>query len=140
MNTKLIARTFLAAAILIAAHTLISAQGVSMGAQSSEDVIVRWNRVLTETVRIPGMHPATVMQVRSFAMMHGAMFDAVNSIDGTHTALLVDVPGYKNASIEAAAAQAAHDVLIGLYPTRASVFDTELATSLAGIDANRAMQ
>ncbi|HEX6732585.1 MAG TPA: vanadium-dependent haloperoxidase [Pyrinomonadaceae bacterium] len=106
----------------------------------SEDVIVQWNRVLRETVSIPGQQPATIMPVRSYAMMHAAMFDAVNSIDGSYTPYLTDVPGSPNASIEAAAAQAAHDVLAALYPTRVGVFDTELAISLAGIDENRAQQ
>src|SRR5688572_3762902 len=105
-----------------------------------EEVVIRWNRVLTETVRTPGQHPATIMQVRSYAMMHAAMFDAVNSIDGTHTAYLTDVPGTRNASIEAAAAQAAHDVLVGLYPSRVAIFDTELAASVEGIDEYRAQQ
>jgi len=91
-------------------------------------------------VRTPGQHPATIMPVRSYAIMHAAIFDAVNSIDGTYTAYLTDIPGSKNASIDAAAAQAAHDVLVGLYPTRASVFDAELAASLEGVDAYRAQQ
>ena len=105
-----------------------------------EDVILQWNRVLLDTVRTPGQHPATVMQVRSYAIMHGAMFDAVNSIDGKYTPYLIEVPGTENASIEAAAAQAAHDVLVGLYPTRKAIFDAELASSLVGIEENRAQQ
>jgi hypothetical protein len=107
---------------------------------AQEDVILQWNRVLTETVRTPGQQPATIMPVRSFAMMHAAMFDSINSIDGSHTAYLIDVPGSQNASIEAAAAQAAHDVLAGLYPTRVAIFDGELAMSLLGIEENRAQQ
>ena len=105
-----------------------------------EDVILQWNRVLRETVSTPGQHPPTIMPVRSYAMMHAAMFDAVNSIDGSYTSYLTDVPGSKNASIEAAAAQAAHDVLAALYPTRIGVFDSELATSFQGIDENRLSQ
>jgi hypothetical protein len=66
------------------------------------------------------------------------MFDAVNSIDGSYTPYLTDVPGTKFASIEAAAAQAAHDVLAGLYPNRLAVFDAELAASLVGINGARA--
>ncbi|HEX6622090.1 MAG TPA: vanadium-dependent haloperoxidase [Pyrinomonadaceae bacterium] len=93
-----------------------------------------------ETVSTPGQHPPTIMPVRSYAMMHAAMFDAVNSIDGTYTPYLTDVPGSPNASLEAAAAQAAHDVLAALYPTRREVFDAELAASLEGIEEYRAQQ
>jgi hypothetical protein len=107
----------------------------------SEDVILQWNRVLTETIRTPGAHPsATIFPARSYAIMHAAMFDAVNSIDGSYTPYLTDVPGSKNASKEAAAAQAAHDVLVGLYPSRVAIYDGELEASLHGISGNRARQ
>ena len=115
---------------------ILFSQFVAQAAQpaTDEDVVVQWNRVLTETVRTPGQHPATIMPVRSYAIMHAAMFDAANSIDGTYTPYLTEVPTSRNASVEAAAAQAAHDVLVSLYPTRASVFASELAISLEGID------
>lgn len=114
--------------------------GWALNHNSQEDVVLQWNRVLMETVRTPGQHPATIMPVRSYAMMHAAIFDAVNSIDGSHTPYLTDVPGSQNASIEAAAAQAAHDVLAALYPTRLAIFDAELAASLQGIEEYRAQQ
>jgi hypothetical protein len=96
--------------------------------------------VLMETILTPGQHPATIMPVRSYAIMHAAMFDAVNSVEGSHTPYLTEVPGSENASLEAAAAQAAHDVLVGLYPTRAAVFDAELIASLQAIIDYRAQQ
>jgi hypothetical protein len=96
--------------------------------------------VLKETISTPGQHPATIMPVRSYAMMHGAIFDAVNSIDGSYSAYMTEVPGTKNASLEAAAAQAAHDVLVALYPTRADIFAAELAASIEGIEPYRAQQ
>jgi hypothetical protein len=105
-----------------------------------ENVILRWNRVLKETVSTPGQHPATIMPVRSYAMMHAAMFDAVNSIDQTYTPYLTDGPGIRTASIEAAAAKAARDVLAALYPNRRTIFDTELAFSVNGLEDNRVRQ
>jgi hypothetical protein len=105
-----------------------------------EDVILQWNRVLMETILTPGQQPSTIMPVRSYAMMHAAMFDAVNSIDGTYTPYLTDVPETKKASLEAAAAQAAHDVLAALYPARLAILATELAASLEGIKDNRKQQ
>ena len=140
MKKQYMFRGFLTLAILACVQSLVGAQTTEAGSLVGEDVVIRWNRVLRETVMTPGQHPATIMPIRSYAMMHAAIFDAVNSIDGSHTAYLIDVPGSKNASIDAAAAQAAHDVLVGLYPTRASVFATELAASLEGIDAYRAQQ
>ncbi len=139
MTQKLLLKSILTSAILVCTQTTAWALNNNLPFVP-EDVILQWNRVLMETVRTPGQQPTTIMPVRSYAIMHAAMFDAVNSIDGSYTPYLTDVPGSPHASIEAAAAQAAHDVLVGLYPTRATIFDTELAISLQGIEENRAQQ
>ena len=125
---------------LICTQTQAATRSTATPTLLPEDVILQWNRVLLNTLLTPGQHPPTIMQVRSYAIMHAAMFDAVNSIDGTYTPYLTEVPGTTNASLEAAAAQAAHDVLVGLYPTRKAVFDAELASSLLGIEEYRAQQ
>ena len=144
MNNKQLLPCLLTITILLCALTHVRAQENAVVPElisRGENVILQWNRVLQETIRTPGAHPsATIFPVRSFAMMHAAIFDAVNSIDGSYTPYLTDVPGTKHASQEAAAAQAAHDVLAGLYPTRLAIFDAELAASLQGIEANRARQ
>jgi hypothetical protein len=133
---------FLTLTMLLSAITNHSAQSAVApeGNLTGENVVLQWNRVLRETVSTAGQHPATIFPVRSFAMMHAAMFDAVNSIDGSYTPYLINVPGSPHASEVAAAAKAARDVLVALYPTRQGIFDAELAASLAGIPANRAMQ
>ncbi|HLL99586.1 MAG TPA: hypothetical protein VK400_00905, partial [Pyrinomonadaceae bacterium] len=142
MKFKQSIECLLTMAITLCALTNIWAQDIKRTESplSGEDVILQWNRVLKETVGAPGQHPASIMPVRSYAMMHAAMFDAVNSIDGTYTPYLIDIPGTKNASVTAAAAQAARDVLVGLYPGRQAIFDAELAVSLEGIPQNRALQ
>lgn len=143
MKTKLAIKMFLTIATLLCIPAAVWMQKTETDVQvltTGEDVVLRWNRVLKETVLTPGQHPATIMPVRSYAMMHAAMFDAANSIDGSYTAYLIDVPGSKNASIEAAVAQAAHDVLASLYPTRVNVFDLELAASLEGLPTKGMMQ
>lgn len=142
MTYKRIVECLLTVAVLLCAQmpALANDSGAAKLLVPQEDVILQWNRVLMETVSTPGQHPPTIMPVRSYAMMHAAMFDAVNSIDGTYTPYLTDVPGSPNASLEAAAAQAAHDVLAALYPTRREVFDAELAASLEGIEEYRAQQ
>ena len=144
MNYKQFLNSLLTITVSLFALTFAQAQDVeSPGANplGGENVILQWNRVLTETIRTPGAHPsATIFPVRSYAMMHAAMFDAVNSIDGTYTPFISEAPGSRHASMEAAAAQAAHDVLAALYPNRQAIFAAELANSLSGIAPNRAWQ
>ena len=107
---------------------------------SSQQVnpIVQWNRALLVIVRTPGAQPATVHPTRSFAIMHAAIYDAVNAIDRKHRPYLVRVSGVpRDASQEAAAAAAAHEVLVALYPAFKSTLDTQLQQSLAQIpDSN----
>ncbi len=102
---------FITTAFLFCAALTANAQDINeQNIAPNDDVILQWNRVLGQTVQIPNAHPPTVLPVRSFAMMHLAMFDAVNSIDGSCTPYLTEVRGTRNASMKAAAAQAAHDV------------------------------
>src|SRR5262249_40928315 len=69
---------------------------------------------------------------RALAIVHGAIFDAINTIDGSYTPWFVhDVHASSGASIDAAAAQAAHDTLVALYPYQRATFDQALAEDLS---------
>jgi hypothetical protein len=93
--------------------------------------VIEWNRTLLTILRTPGAHPATIHPTRSFAMMHAAMFDAVNAIDKTYAPYAVRLPHVsRTASTWAAADQAAHDVLRSLYPAFSSTLDAELQQDL----------
>ena len=95
------------------------------------DPVLQWNRALLKIVRTPGAQPSTIHPTRSFAMMHAAIYDAVNSIDRRHTAYAVLLDGVsRRASKEAAAASAAHDVLAALYPSQRTALDEQLQISL----------
>jgi hypothetical protein len=99
--------------------------------QVSADVVIDWNNVLLETFRARSLGPPPA--TRALAMMNLAMFDAVNSIAGTHRPYLDDFTDDPTIDRAAAAAQAAHHVLSGLFPTEQASYDTALATSLGGI-------
>ena len=103
-------------------------------AAATTDSVVQWNQTLLKIVRTHGAQPATVHPTRSFAIMHAAIYDAVNSIDGTRQAYLVRLERVSGqASQQAAAAAAAHEVLLQLYPTFQPTLDAQLAQSLAQI-------
>ena len=120
-------RTF---ALLVMLGLLTSGQVSDSSAQSVNEV-VQWNRTLLVIVRTPGAQPATIHPTRSFAIMHAAIYDAVNAIERTHTPYVVDLSGVsRRASQEAAAAAAAHGVLVGLYPKSQAMLDIQLEESL----------
>jgi hypothetical protein len=120
---------FISACILC----LAGLAGISEAADPavSSDVVLHWNRTLLSIVRTPGAQPATIHPTRSFAMMHAAIYDAVNAIDRGHRPYAVRLSGVsRRASQPAAGAVAAHDVLVALYPSLAPALDADLHQSL----------
>jgi membrane-associated phospholipid phosphatase len=96
--------------------------------------VIEWNRTLLVILRTAGAQPPTIHSTRSFAILHASIFDAVNNIDGTYSPYLVRLPDVSRlASQPAAADQAAHDVLVALYPTFQTTLDAELEQDLAQI-------
>jgi hypothetical protein len=121
------------AVVAIAAVSSASA-GNSFRDRDDPTVIREWNTIAEGIV--PGSAGPTLP--RPFAMMHIAMFDAVNSIAGDFTPYRTRVFASRLASGEAAAAQAAHDVLANLYPASKAQFDGALEARLATINPWRA--
>jgi hypothetical protein len=139
MVKKLFALTFLAAAV--AAQVSVScASSTAYGPPSAENAsnqtvnpVLEWNRTLLSIVRTKGAQPATIHTTRSFAMMHAAIYDAVNAITGTHQPYLLQASASPTASQEAAAAQSAHDVLVALYPNFQKSLDSQLQQDLTAL-------
>ena len=102
----------------------------------SADVVLEWNQLLLNTVKANGVLPFVFS--RDAAIVHAAVYDAVNAIDRSHTPLFADVQAPRGASLEAAAAQAAHDTLAELFPAQQATFDAALAADLAGIPPGQA--
>ena len=100
----------------------------------SVDPVVQWNRILLSIVRTPGAQPATIHATRGFAMLHAAIYDAVNAIDRTHAPYLIRVRhAPRGASQQAAAAAAAHGVLVALYPALSAQIDAQFEQSLTEV-------
>ena len=101
------------------------------------NAVIEWNRTLLTIVRTPGAQPATIHSTRNFAILHAAIYDAVNNIEREFTPYLVQLSDvHHSASKIAAADQAAHDVLVSLYPTFQATLDTELQQDLALLPNN----
>jgi hypothetical protein len=101
------------------------------------NAVIEWNRTLLAIVRIPGAQPGTIHSTRNFAILHAAIFDAVNNIEPKFSPYLVHLTHVsRSASKIAAADQAAHDVLVSLYPAFQSSLDSELQQDLAQLPDN----
>jgi len=92
--------------------------------------VTDWNIVAFDTIAVTPNYP---LQTRNLAMVHAAVYDAVNSIERRYPAYKFIVPALPGASRTAAAAQAAHDVLTLLYPAQQAALDGALAKSLSTI-------
>ena len=106
---------------------LLAGALTSLAVPAVANVITDWD---AKAVAVAG--PAPQGQ-RELAMVHVAMFDAVNSIERRYRPYLVQLTAPKTTSQEAAAATAASTVLVGLHPEKAGEMKAALATYLATI-------
>ena len=102
-------------------------------AQESGQPVIDWNQALLSIVNTPGAQPASIQPTRNFAILHAAIYDAVNSIDRSHEPYLISVRAPRNASETAAADAAAHTALVGLYPAQQSILDADYAAELGRV-------
>ena len=121
---------------LALALTLVSAAAVPAGLVTATgepaDAVLDWNvNATTAIVTVAKQPPA--LAILSYAMVQGAVYDAVNAIDRGHRPYLVEPAATGSESKTAAAAQAAHDVLLALFPGQTATLDGELTTSLAAV-------
>jgi hypothetical protein len=93
------------------------------------DVVTDWNAITVNTSAAAGNNPA--QQGRVASIVHAAVFDAVNAIEPRYAVYAVSPPVTLPASPEAAAASAAHGVLVKLFPSAKPSLDAQLAASLA---------
>ena len=99
----------------------------------SSDVVTDWNNVTIQAIRADATHPGPTWASRHFAMVHVAIYDAVNAIDQAHQPFHVAASAPPGASREAAAAQAAYPVLAAVHPTQRASLDAALSASLASV-------
>ena len=96
------------------------------------DTVVKWNEYAVNALIVTALQPPTVSALH-LAMVHGAVYDAVNAIDGGYEPYLVSPKAKKSYSKDAAAATAAYEVLVNIVPTQQPALKTLYDGSLAGI-------
>ena len=98
---------------------------------ANADVIMDWNAKADAIGADKQL--ANSANSRAQAMLHVAVFEAVNAIDKRYTPYKLSLTADRGTSREAAAATAGHDVLVALYPDQKADLDATLATSLSAI-------
>jgi len=106
--------------------------GLTMASEVlAQNAIAEWHTVLESSVAGSGRKNAVALPF--YAYVDVAMYDAVASIDHRYEPFAVLVRAPRGASEDAAAASAAHDVLVHYLPAQSATLDSALAASLASI-------
>jgi hypothetical protein len=109
---------------------LVGLLAVAPGARA--DTVPDWNLITARALQT-AKAGSGLAHSRIYAMVHGAMFDAVNAIDRRYQFYAADLKAVPGTSPDAAAAVAAHAVLVELYPPQKEAFDAALTASLAKV-------
>jgi hypothetical protein len=98
---------------------------------SRADIVSDWNLAAIETMKAArvGGNPWT----RTLAMVHVAMADSINTVQGRYTRVIAAGPRAPDASAEAAAATAARQILVELYPAQKAMIEDAYAASLKAV-------
>jgi hypothetical protein len=104
---------------------------LAVPAVAQADAVTDWNVHATNAI-LSAPQPPQVAAL-TYAIVQGAVYDAVNAIDGGHNPYLGAPPANPWDSQDAAAATAAFRVLAALFPTQLSILQTHYEDSLAAI-------
>lgn len=104
--------------------------GCTINVAASADVVLDWNKVAIDAV-VNAKQPGPT-STRSMTLVHAAMCESVNAIEGRYMPYRATPQPAPGASAEAAAAGAAHAVLARLFPEQKAAFDAALALALGG--------
>ena len=93
--------------------------------------VLEWNQVFIDT--LIATNTANSSSQRLGAIVHTAIFDAYNGIEGRYTPVFVHNTAPRGASRRAAVIAAAHTALVGLFPTRQTALDGSYTASLEAL-------
>jgi membrane-associated phospholipid phosphatase len=93
------------------------------------NAVTRWNRLATEILPV---EVGPVIDARAMAILHAAIHDAVNAIDRRYEPYTADLSG-PGASVDAAVASAARDVMIAVAPGQKARIEQMYAAVLADV-------
>jgi hypothetical protein len=140
LSTRIVERTSFTMAIVL---LVVGCSSALAGRATSDEpnaaprhpnAVLQWNRVATEILPVEA---GPIIDSRAMAILHAAIHDAVNGVDRRYRPYTADLdsPG---ASVDAAVASAARDILIALAPGAGDRIEREYALTLAGVPDGQA--
>jgi hypothetical protein len=122
-----------AAAIVLAAPAAAGeAPGATRAGTPHGNAVTHWNRVATDAFT-PSQGTNPMAQSRTLAILHAAVHDALNAIERRFESYTPGIPDAPGASVDAAVAAAARDVLVELLPEQAALVETAYERAIAGV-------
>ncbi len=131
------------AAILARSAAVALCLTVIGSAKAEQTTHIRhWNRIAIDASgldhtpvapgenRVFGEQYGPTRSSRAMAIVHIAMFDALNAIEGKYAGYTKLPPALGGSSADAAIALAAHDTLVALFPSQSPIIDGHLDESL----------
>ena len=97
------------------------------------DTVTDWNLTAIEVLKGASVRLGSGPGLRTLAMVHVAMSDAINTVQDRYTRYVAPAPTVSGASAEAAAAAAARQILVQLYPNQKVMIDEAFAASVKAI-------
>ncbi len=94
------------------------------GQTVSADIVTDWNNIAVNATQTAGVN--SLLQTRVLAMVHVAIYQAVNAVNRQQQ----NDSTASGKAAQAAAASAAHDVLVTIYPAQQSAIANALSESL----------
>jgi hypothetical protein len=107
------------------------------GGKNDGGAVRRWNQIATDSVVVTGATAPALAGVL-MAIVQLAVYDAVAGIKGGYEPYGSPVDAPDGASVDAAVAQSAHDVLVDLLPAQVAALDALLVESLAAVPDGQA--
>ena len=115
------------------------------GPKQGLDSLHRWNMIAINATgldhtpvasgenRVFGQQFGPGRSSRAMAIIHTAMFDALDAVVGGYTSYTGTPAAPGPISVDAAISQAARDTLMAVFPSQTAIFDAYLAEDLAGV-------
>ncbi len=132
--------------LALASSAVVLAVAGAAGAGPGDNAVVHWNNVATTTLlRANPPLPAPQTQTPSsaalyLAIVQAAVYNATMAIEGTHALYRSSLTAPSGASVDAAVAAAARDVLVTYRADQAGAVDGEYAAALAAIPDGQAKE